>query len=160
MSFIIGIDPGVSGAIALLHGRGELVSVHDMPVHDSRVDGRAVAAHIGVKNPMVKMTCVVENTQPMPKNGSVASFKLGMATGVVLGCIQTLQHPLVRIRPQEWKKTMGLIKKDKNASRGLARELWPHLADEFKLVKHDGRAEAALIAEAYRRTEHGRNNGN
>lgn len=160
MSYIIGVDPGVTGAIALMNGAGDLIQVWDMPVHDSRVDGAEVARIIGAgPDPSFQtLTCVVENTQPMPKNGSVPSFKLGLATGVVLGCIQTLRHPLVRVRPQDWKKTMGLIRKDKDASRGLARELWPHMADEFKLKKHDGRAEAALIAEAYRRTNHG--NGN
>lgn len=155
MSYIFGVDPGVTGAVALMSGTGDLINVWDMPVHDSRVDGAAVADILAFRNNPV---CVVENTQPMPKNGSVPSFKLGLATGVVLGCIQTLRHPLVRVRPQDWKKTMGLIRKDKDASRGLARELWPHMADEFKLKKHDGRAEAALIAEAYRRTNHG--NGN
>jgi len=53
---------------------------------------------------------------------------------------------LVRVRPQAWKKKMGLIGKDKTASRGLARELFPQYAERFKLVKHDGLAEAALIA--------------
>lgn len=154
MSHIVGVDPGVTGAIALMDARGYLFWVADMPVHDSRVDGAAVAELLDLTDTV----CVVENTQPMPKNGSISSFKLGMATGVVLGCIQTLRHPLVRVRPQAWKKTMGLIGKDKDASRGLARELWPHMADEFKLKKHDGRAEAALIAESHRRTAHGDGN--
>ena len=41
---------------------------------------------------------------------------------------------------------MGLRGKPKAASRGMATELFPHIADQFRRVKDDGRAEAALIA--------------
>jgi hypothetical protein len=44
---------------------------------------------------------------------------------------------------------MGLLKKPKQASQRLAIELWPQHAPMFRLAKHHGRAEAALIARAY-----------
>lgn len=142
---IVGIDPGVTGAIACLRD-GKLIECIDMPIADSRCAGWMVAAFIKGYDPE---TVVIEDTQPMPKNGSVPSFKLGLNTGIVLGAVQTLGYPIVRIRPVDWKRANGLIGKSKDASRYLASELWPLWRDSFKRKKDDGRAEAALIARAH-----------
>lgn len=142
----MGIDPGVTGAIAVIHG-GHLKAVYDMPINDSRADGAEVAAilnDIAVASDIASV--FIEDTQPMPKNGSIASFKLGYNTGVIVGVVQGLSYPLRRVRPVIWKRESGLIGKDKTASRGLATELYPSHAADFRLAKHDGRAEAALIA--------------
>lgn len=139
---IVGVDPGVTGGLALLW-HGDLTVVEPMPVHDGRVDGLGVSELLVDWQPDI---VYLEATQPMPKNGSIASFSLGYNTGVVAGVVQSLGLPLHRVRPAEWKRNQGLIGKDKTASRGLARELFPRLAHCFKLVKQDGLAEAALIA--------------
>lgn len=146
MRAVVGVDPGVTGAVAVIID-GHLVAVFDMPMHDSRCDGRALADMFGAVAEQAPIaTVVVEDTHPMPKNGSIASFKLGLNTGVTLGVVQTLQLPLRRVPPATWKRGSGLIGKTKTASRGLATELYPNFAEQFRLVKHDGRAEAALIA--------------
>jgi len=139
---IAGVDPGVTGGLAVIH-KGKLAAVEAMPVHDGRADGMGIDELLSEWEPDV---VYVEDTHAMPKNGSMASFSLGLNTGIVLGAIQSNRFRLVRVRPQVWKKGMGLIGKDKTASRGLARELFPEFGDRFKLVKHDGLAEAALIA--------------
>ena len=141
MSVIVAIDPGVTGAIAFFAG-GVLEGVDDMPVFDARVDGGAIASMLRSAEPDL---VVVENTQPMPRNGSISSFKLGLNTGIVIGAIQAEGFPLRRIRPVDWKRGSGLIGKPKDASRGLAVELFPRWAHLFRLVKHHNRAEAALI---------------
>ena len=145
MSAVVGVDPGVTGAIAVIID-GRLKSVWDMPMHDSRCDGAHVHEILEGVAMAHDTTVVVEDTQPMPKNGSIASFKLGLNTGVVLGVVQSMSLPLRRVRPSDWKRGQGLIGKTKNASRGLASELYPEFANQFRLVKNDGRAEAALIA--------------
>lgn len=145
--WIVGIDPGLTGAIALLHD-SVLQDVVDMPHYDGRVDCQALAAQLMTYQPDV---IVVEDVHSMPKQGVASSFKFGRSLGAIEGAIGALSLPHVKLTPQRWKQKMGLLKKDKDASRGLARELWPHKADEFKLKKHDGRAEAALMAEALRR---------
>jgi crossover junction endodeoxyribonuclease RuvC len=139
---IVGIDPGITGGIAAIHA-GKLVAVHAMPTHDGRADGAEIDQILVEIEPDV---VYVEKTQPMPKNGSIASFSLGLNTGIVLGCVQANRFPLVQPRPIEWKRKLGLIGKDKNASRGLARELFPDFGERFMRVKDDGLAEAALIA--------------
>ena len=138
---VIGIDPGMTGAIATFeHGR--LVGVWDMPVLAGRVDGGALySQYIGGDEAVIYM----ENTQPMPRNGNIASFKLGLNTGIAIGAIESLQHPLVRVPPGVWKRAAGLIGKPKDAARGLCIELYPLMAEQFRLVKHHGRADATLI---------------
>ena len=88
----------------------------------------------------------------MPKNGSIASYSLGLNSGIVIGVVQAMGFALERVRPDAWKLAMGLRGKPKSASRGMATELLPSFADQFRRVKDDGRAEAALIARygAYR----------
>lgn len=138
---VVGIDPGISGALALFCS-GRLHALHDMPIFDGRVDG------IELTELLVKWqpdTVFLEDTQPMPKNGSIASFKLGLNTGIVIGVVQAQQIPLTRVRPSTWKRNQGLIGQNKERSRGLATELFPDHADQFRLVKDHGRAEAALI---------------
>lgn len=145
MTAIVGVDPGITGALAF-YNNGSLMAVHDMPVLDGQADGGAIATLLDNFSPD---WVVVEHVQPMPKNGSIASFSLGKNYGIILGVCTALRHPLVKIRPNEWKKRNGLLRKPKSASRLLATELWPQHAGEFRRVKDDGRAEAALIARAH-----------
>ena len=139
---VVGIDPGITGGLACIHN-GKLTAIEAMPIHAGRADGMEIDSILGEWEPDV---VYVEDTQAMPKNGSIASFSLGLNTGILIGVIQGNLFPLVRVRPVVWKKKMGLIGKDKTASRGLAKELFPEFADRFRLVKHDGLAEACLIA--------------
>lgn len=139
---IVGVDPGVTGAIAVVEN-GKLVGVHDMPIYGGRVAGIEFAELIREADPAY---VVVEDTHPMPKNGSIASFKLGLNTGICCGVVQALSHPLIRVRPMLWKKRNGLINQPKDAARGLVQELYPEMAHYFKRVKDQGRADAVLIA--------------
>jgi len=139
---VIGIDPGVTGAYAI-HERGTLAFVGDLPVLEGRVDGASLAVILReYDDPVVYL----ENTQAMPKNGSIASYSLGLNTGIIIGVVQSLSHPLVRVRPAEWKRKMGVTNRDKNGIRGLVREIYPAWADCFARVKDHNRAEAVLIS--------------
>jgi len=136
---LVGIDPGVTGALSIFVG-GELDGVEDIPTFDGRIDGIELGALLQGAD-MVYL----ENTHPMPKNGSIASYKLGLNTGIIIGVAQALAIPLVRISVHAWRSWNGLGKVSKDASRGLARELYPHMRDELRLAKHHNRAEAILI---------------
>ena len=142
MSTVVGIDPGVTGALAV-HYNGKLVDAIDMPVYDGRTDGTALADIFTDWAPDV---IYVEHTQPMPKNGSIASFSLGMNSGIIIGVTQSMRHPFVRVRPQAWKSKMSVSRKDKNAIRGIVRELYPEHAHLFRRVMDHNRAEAVLIS--------------
>lgn len=142
---IVGIDPGNTGALALLVD-GHLMDVIDMPTIAGEPFGRRIADYLAAWNPDV---IALEAVHCNGQNGSKANWSLGQSYGCINGVISTLRYPLVKMSPQMWKKLTGLIGKDKEASRRLAIELWPLHGDKFKFKKNADRAEAALIARAY-----------
>jgi len=147
MTRIMSIDPGASGALALIVD-GHLYHVVDMPAQagGKTVSGRGVAEYIKAWSPDV---VVMEAVHCNGLNGSKANWSLGHAKGVVEGVVEALRHPYETISPQEWKRLAGLIGKTKNDSRALAQALWPQHYDKFKRVKDGDRAEAALIGRSY-----------
>jgi crossover junction endodeoxyribonuclease RuvC len=94
---------------------------------------------------------VVEQVHAMPRQGVSSTFSFGKACGMIEGVVAARGLPIAWVTPQRWKKAMG-VTADKNSSRQLAINLWPNEAELFKRVKDADRAEAALIAEHYRRT--------
>lgn len=136
---VAGVDPGMTGAVAIFTA-GVPTSVEDMPTYDGRVDGLELMAMLAGIN-----VVYLENTHPMPRNGSISSFKLGLNTGIVIGVVQAEAIPLVRISVATWRNFNGLHKKPKEASLGLARELFPKLADRLTRQRDHNRAEALLI---------------
>jgi len=137
---IAAIDPGLKGAIALLYGDSTLY-VYDMPVLDKEVNGAAIYSlfteflprHIYIES---------QNSFLM---GRTSAFNFGQQMGVLKGVMAAMQIPHTGVTPAVWKKHYGLSR-DKDASRSAAIRLFPDHAEDFQLKKHDGRAEAALIA--------------
>ena len=90
---------------------------------------------------------VLENVHSMPKQGVASSFCFGEGKGVWEGILAAFEIPTELVSPQRWKKEiMADQGKEKSAARFKAMALFPSLADQLKLVKHDGRAEALLMA--------------
>lgn len=73
-------------------------------------------------------------------------FNFGRSYGVVEGVLLAHDTVVRRVKPAAWKVSMGLMGKDKNASRAKAREYFPDQERFFKRVCDDGRAEAVLLA--------------
>lgn len=152
MSFIIGVDPGASGAVAILEDTGQLVQVFDMPSVEIQVGGKAkrrvapemLASELCFYN-VHGTVAVVEQVSAMPGQGVSSMFAFGQAYGLVLGVLAGLWIPTSTVTPSAWKKALKL-NTGKDAARAKAAQLWPQMAGEFKRVKDDGRAEAALIA--------------
>ena len=146
---VIGIDCGLSGAIALLEN-GKLVSVHDMPTltiesnkkAKRQVSAPMLAAIIGQIKPD---HAYVEKPASRPGQSVVAMFGFGRSLGVVEGVLAALQVPCTYVAPATWTKAMSKAQ-GKDASRHRAMELFPEHQQLFKRVMDDGRAEASLIA--------------
>lgn len=139
----IGIDPGVNGAIAFMEN-GYFLSVHDMPLikegSKNQVDPYALARIIRSR----KVTSAnVEKVGAMPGQGVTSMFNFGRSYGVILGTLGAMNIYTNLVRPAEWKTKFDLIKKEKDASRILAQELFP-LAPLSRKKDH-GRADAMLI---------------
>lgn len=84
----------------------------------------------------------------MPKQGIASSFSFGVSFGSILSVLHAMHIPLEFVTPIVWKRSYGLSK-DKHATLHKARLMF--LAAELHLAKHDGRAEALLLAEYGRR---------
>lgn len=154
MSVVLGIDPGISGAIACIID-GELLDVEDMPTFTEKRGKRNVTtvSPLGVATilqdfavaALATPSVVVERVHATPQMGVTSSFAFGDGYGVLRGVVAALRYPVRFVEPSVWKKAAGLTA-DKGGSRRLAAERWPEQADLFKRVKDEGRAEAALIA--------------
>lgn len=143
MSIILGIDPGISGAVAFYFPMvPSRIAVFDVPVAGSEINAPELARLIRIHRPTL---AVIERVSAMPGNGAVSMFNFGRSYGDVRGVIGAMEIPLHLVTPQKWKKHFGLSA-DKEQSRLRAIRMFPSVADRFQLKKHDGRAEAALIA--------------
>ncbi len=144
MSVILGVDPGLTGAIAVLDEGGGFVRVFDMPSVSGVVAARLLFLLLGQED---VSAAYVEKVSAMPGNGVSGMFRFGRALGAVEGVFGAMAMPMHWVSPGKWKRAYGLIGKDKDASRLLALERWPEAADRLKRKKDHGRAEALLIAD-------------
>ena len=143
----LGIDPGLSGALALLDADGQPELVADLPViravRLAWIDGGALQSVLLEALHGRPCRAVVERVSAMPRQGVASSFQFGVGLGSILATLQTLRLPIELITPAQWKTALGLGK-DKRASLDKARLLFP--SADLHLAKHDGRAEALLLA--------------
>ena len=144
MTVVAGIDPGLSGAIAIL-SNGQYEYVCDMPVLKSESGKRYVDAV-----ELASILCswepdlvVIENVHAMPKQGVTSTFTFGESFGVIKGVVGALNYQSYLVSPKVWKKAAGLIKQDKEASRQLAIDMFGDAPLSRK--RDNGRAEALLI---------------
>lgn len=147
MKAFCGIDPGKSGAMAIIHEDG---TVRCIPF-DKEQYMDAIA-----RIPVGEAFCVVERVNAMPGQGTVSMFTFGENYGWIQGILDCFGIPYELVRPQAWKKSFG-VTKDKNSSIAVAKRLFPRA--NFKRTPRsfkddDGLCEAALIAE-YARRLHG-----
>lgn len=146
MSVTIGIDPGLTGAIAVLSGDG-FEAVHDLPVIRDHslawIDGGAMQSLLLDALRGRTARAVVERVSAMPGQGVSSSFTFGVGFGSVLSVLQAMQISIQLVTPAVWKRALNLSK-DKHASLHKARLLFP--AADLRHAKHDGRAEALLLA--------------
>ena len=145
---ICGIDPGLDGALAFLVDG--TIAVFDMPtlrLSRNRTAKREIDAHLLADRieEMRPMQAFVELANAMPKQGTASMFAFGKGYGVVIGVLAALQVPVSFVPPQRWKKALR-VPAAKDGARARASQLMPSAACNWPLVKHDGRAEAALIA--------------
>lgn len=150
---IIGIDPGLGGAIALSPYEDQTL-VQDMPtleVAGKRVlDLHALAARLRqlkayAERSSASLHAIVENVGARPGQGVSSMFKFGFVAGAIQATLATLEIPFTLVAPQTWKKHFKLGP-DKDQARQLASRLLPLAAHQWARKKDDGRAEAALLA--------------
>ena len=150
---ILGIDPGLHGALAFVElvGGTPRVEVFDMPtttkkvgtIHRSRIAKDALTELIASRIHTLRCV-VVEDVHALPKDGPVQAFTFGYGLGLIHMACQVYDLSVVNVPPHTWKAKYGLTS-DKDKSRAMASRFFPHNAGMWSKKKDDGRAEAALL---------------
>lgn len=152
---VLGIDPGLSGALALYDAGTGALELVDVPTFDMAKAGKAkrvvdVATLARTIDAWAKRspTVWIERVGSMPGQGVASAFDFGCTYGLLIGVCAASFLPMERVTPQVWKKALGLRGgvENKDESRARASALMPRHSHLWPLKKHDGRAEAALIA--------------
>lgn len=153
---ILGVDPGVSGAICLLFGG--IAEFWDTPTFRIKqgkrtanvIDGHALVAIFDEAKQLClndEPLAIIESVHAMPGQGVATTFAFGRAYGTLEGVLAAARIPTMYVTPHAWKKAHGLTGQEKDASRQLAIRKFPAAADDLKLKKHHGRADALLLAD-------------
>ena len=152
---IIGIDPGLSGAIAILEDK-KVFSVSDMPVmaegkKNKRQLNSAQLVNIIKENtnPKEEIAVVVEQVNAMPGQGVTSMFNFGQTFGAIKGICAALRLPIFFVRPSKWKKHFNLINSSKDSSRTKVIEMYPSLSSQLAKKKDVNKSDAILIARYY-----------
>ena len=149
---IIGVDPGINGAISIVENK-KILEVYDTP---TMIDGKKNKRQINsaqvsnIFKERLKLNkeviVVVEQVNAMPGQGVTSMFNFGQSFGVIKGICAALKLPIHFVRPAKWKKHFNLIKTNKDASRTKVIESHPEISSKLHRKKDSNRADAILIA--------------
>tara|TARA_B100000886_G_scaffold101865_1_gene67674 strand:- start:5017 stop:5502 length:486 start_codon:yes stop_codon:yes gene_type:complete len=152
---VIGIDPGLNGAIAILEEK-KVISIIDMPVmaegkKNKRQLNSAQLVNIIKENIKLKdeVIVVVEQVNAMPGQGVTSMFNFGQTFGAIKGVCAALDLPIFFVRPSKWKKYFDLINSSKDSSRTKVIEMYPSLSNQLSKKKDVNKSDAILIARFY-----------
>ncbi len=155
---IIGIDPGLSGAIAVLENN-KVLNVFEMPVmsegkKNKRQLNSALLVNLLKENVLnnEEVAVVVEQVNAMPGQGVTSMFNFGQTFGAIKGICAALGFPIFFVRPSKWKKYFELINSSKDSSRTKAIEMYPKLSNQLAKKKDVNKSDAILIARFYSET--------
>lgn len=98
-----------------------------------------------------QLLIALERTQPMPRDSSVTAFQMGIGYGMWHLFFSSFGLSYEELQPAVWKRTMGLLKQEKDAGRIKAKKLFPQVASFLAAKGDHNRADALLIAEVARR---------
>lgn len=151
-SLIVGIDPGITGAIAIIKtgAKPAFVTVFDMPVYKNnkgknRVDFETFSFLIESYSKDIILALVEEVGQIGTNADPFSSFVFGFATGGVHGVLAAHAIKTHVVHPITWKNSLGLDA-DKAKSVSKALKFFPESQKHLTRKKDHGRAEALLIA--------------
>ena len=155
---IIGIDPGIQGALAILDNE-KVIDIVDLPVmsdgkkNKKQLNGAYLSDYLkkhilNIENTVV----VVEQVNAMPGQGVTSMFNFGQTFGVIKGICAALKIPIYFVRPSKWKKHFDLIRSSKDASRTKVIEMYPALSNLLSKKKDVNKSDAILIAKFFNET--------
>lgn len=164
-NLIVGFDPGKTGGlVAVWEDSGRVKCWQRLPLigrgKRQRIDGRTVARFLRIDVlgcSVERPTIAVERVGAFPDEGVVGVFNFGKATGTVIGIAEAAGFRIEEVGPADWQRVMlrghpRQPKAQRKASCALvASDLHPELHSSLQVKANWGLADAALIAEFYRR---------
>lgn len=155
MTVILAIDPGVHGALALWDSETRKLACADMPTLSIKrgksaplqVDHIELARTIKLLSGDAKRAslAILEQAIVLPTDGRANVARAWHNFGLVKGILAAYCIPAEYPAPRVWKAAMR-CPREKDGARYRASQLLPEHAEKWPLKKHDGRAEAALMA--------------
>lgn len=147
---VVGVDPGLSGALASWNG--ESLYHIEVPTLKAASRGREVdwatlTFHVDLLFSQADHG-FIERVMSRPGEGVSSAFKFGYVAGGLRAMLVTRGLPTTLVTPSKWKKALG-IGAAKDAAVARATQLFPVYAPIFRGPRgglKDGVAEAALIA--------------
>ena len=131
---IMGIDPGKSGAVAVIADEVSHYAFSKYTEHD-------LADIMGEWKDKGVSMCYLERVAAMPKQGVTSVFTFGKNFGWYIGVLDALKIPYSFVTPQKWQKVMQCRSGgDKNVTKRRAQQLYPSLKITHAI------ADALLIA--------------
>ena len=146
---IVGIDPGINGAAAVIDNKGHMANVVDIPTVKVNGDRREVDAKElfeWLRWQIKPQRIVIEDVHSMPHDGHVGAFRFGVAIGMIRAMCMRVTPNVEMVAPAVWKEYFDLLGQDKEASRYMAMRLFPDMLNRLARKMDHGRAEAMLIA--------------
>lgn len=154
----VGIDPGITGAVAAVSDTEVIAFIRDTPVIEVKV-GKSrklqylpseMAKIFWDRNP-ADLHVYIEKVSAMPGQGVTSMFGFGKGYGIWIGVLAALKIPYTEVAPQTWKKVLMNGMREKDDGRIRAMQLFPSHSGDLARKKDIGRADALLIAEYGRR---------
>ena len=140
MKHYMGIDPGYSGAIAVVDEVGSLVDLQRLKDTEHDISSFMLGRQLTVE------LAILEKVSAMPRQGVASTFKFGTSYGFCRGLLVCNRVRFEVVPPGTWQRAMGcLTKGDKNVTKAAAQRLFPG-----EKVVH-AVADAMLLAEYARR---------
>lgn len=143
----LGIDPGKSGAVAVVHEAG-------VYLYSETFAKTSPADLVALLDGCIQFA-VIEKVSASPQMGVTSAFTFGQWYGLAEGILVSLGIPFERVTPQKWQKEFGLIQRGKKLgdtekkrqNKARCQELFPGV----KIT--NANADAILIAEYCRRVK-------
>jgi crossover junction endodeoxyribonuclease RuvC len=155
---VLGIDPGLDGAIAVLTIDGGLIEIHDTPTLEDGAKGRR-AVNAALLASLIYSTqaraAYCELVTARPTDSKAGGFGFGRTRGIIEGVCAAAGIPITMVAPVTWKRAANIApgKENKDSARSEAIRRWPAQASLFARKRDCDRAEAALIGLAGIRKE-------
>ena len=146
----IGIDPGFTGAIAVLDDKAQIIELYDIPTISvgkakKELDGPEIAKILANAELYSKCHVFIEKCQSMPGQGIASTGRYMAGYGRLIGICEGLSLPYTLVRSPVWKKEMMPdMPKDKGQSIVRVKQLYPDI--DLPRKKDHGLADACLIA--------------